>query len=145
MYFSVYITLPPPPAPCPAPLTACACDGIMRPDVGCQSQLATRCCASTSMDVIDDVVSVSSAYCYVISRHTESMICGRVSETVIALQCRCTFSTLPLVAFCPMSDYTPLTARLLKISVPVSFHLVTYTHNTCMSHTHTRREKSHAF
>lgn len=50
------------------------------------------------MDVIDDVVSVSSAYCYVISRHTESMICGRVSETVIALQCRCTFSAIPMVS-----------------------------------------------
>jgi len=74
VYFCVYITLPPPPAPCPAPLTACACDGIMRPDVRCQSQLAATSCVSASMDAIDDVESVSSAYCYVISRHVENMM-----------------------------------------------------------------------
>ena len=39
-----------------------------------QNQLAATSCVSASNDAIDGVETVSSAYCYVISRHTESMM-----------------------------------------------------------------------
>ena len=74
MCFCVYITLPPPPASCPAPLTASACNRIMCIYVRSQSQSATRWCVSASLDAIDVVGAVSCANCYVISRHTESMM-----------------------------------------------------------------------
>jgi len=67
------------------------------------------------MDVIDDVVSVSSAYCYVISRHSYRMMWW-----IGFWNCHCV--TMPMHLFChtygissPMLDYTPLTARLFPI------------------------------
>ena len=46
----------------------------MAHDVRCQSQLAATSCVSASKDAIDDVETVSSAYCYVISRHSYRMM-----------------------------------------------------------------------
>ena len=58
----------------PPRLTASVRIGIMPPDMCSQRLSATTYGVSTSMDVIDDVLAVSSAYCYGISRHIEDMM-----------------------------------------------------------------------
>ena len=109
----MHITLRTPTGSCPTPLTVRMCLGIMPPDMCSQRLSATTYGVSASMDAIDDVLAVSSAYCYGISRHIKDMMwrSGYWNTHCFAVPMHIFHSISD--ALSPMSDYYPLSAWLI--------------------------------
>lgn len=109
----MHITLRTPTGSCPTPLTVRMCIGIMPPDMCSQRLSATTYGVSASMDAIDDVLAVSSAYCYGISRHIKDMMWRSEcwNTHCVAVPMHLFYYTSGV--FGPMSDYYPISAWLI--------------------------------